>query len=376
MPSLILWIRYMLILAPASITMLISERITSQGLYTSLILSLLLLAQIRHKWMKGKYQQAVFFLELAFVYVLNEQYDGVLYILFVSALISFFSKTSRSEQLAWTAVVLIVMNAAIMERGIPIIAPANLLILTVAGLLLQIRTSQDSHLEVDALYDKLRLQHYEADNARNTIMEYARQVGDIALVEERNRIARELHDELGHKLIRLKMMLEAAVQILPSRQDKGMELVRSVRDQLADSMESLRQTVRKMKPDDSVIRTYSLEKLASEFAVSSGIQVRYATEGVPTPLYPSEEFVLYRNAQEALTNAARHGQATGIDVVLQFQPESIRLIVSNNGLLPETNLESKGLGLSGMEERVRLIGGFVDIDYSEKFTVTTVLPRR
>src|SRR5690606_2110333 len=141
----------------------------------------------------------------------------------------------------------------------------------------------------------------------------------------------------------LKMMLEAATRLSTDQQDQAMDLVKEVRDQLSESMESLRSTVRRMKPASAASNQYTLEGLLDQIARDSGILVRYRTTGQPYPLYPSEEVLLYRNAQEAITNAVRHGQATEVTITLDYCTDEIRMTISNNGSEPSEGSVRKGL---------------------------------
>lgn len=236
-----------------------------------------------------------------------------------------------------------------------------------------LRTASFGMNKAETFNDELRRKHYELEEARNRIADYAAKVEHLAQTEERNRIARDIHDELGHRLVRLKMMMDAACAVIPARPEKGFELVVEVRDQLADSMNILRNTVRNMKPDEAN-RPYSLAALIEELGNTNGIELSFDTEGMPYPLYPSEEIVLYRNAQEAVTNAIRHGSADRFRIGIRYEQRTVTMTVSNNGAVPAT-ISHKGLGLSGMEERIKLLGGSLEIGLAPEFTVTTVIPR-
>nr|WP_240343829.1 sensor histidine kinase [Paenibacillus sp. SYP-B3998] len=227
--------------------------------------------------------------------------------------------------------------------------------------------------EVELLYDHLRRQHYELDDARLRLIDYARKVEHIAQADERNRISHDIHDDLGHKLIRLKMMMEAAIRILPTQPQQGMEMLNTIRDQMTESMELLRATVRRLKPNEVDLQTYSLNKLIEDLISNSGITIELEILGMPYALYPSLEFILYRNAQEAVTNAIRHGGATQVFIALTYESKQIIMNISNNGKLPDST-HIKGIGLTGMEERTGLIGGQLNISMQERFAVTTVLP--
>src|SRR5690554_3922545 len=149
---------------------------------------------------------------------------------------------------------------------------SNILIISFVLLLHYVHTMTSRNVLIAQLNDQLRQKHYELDAARERLVEYSREVQQIAQIEERNRISHEIHDDLGHKLIRLKMMLEAIVTIMPSQPAKGMEMIVQVRDQLMESTETLRRTLRKMKPTEQTTNNYSLNHLMDDFAKSCGVQ--------------------------------------------------------------------------------------------------------
>src|SRR5690606_19089885 len=156
-----------------------------------------------------------------------------------------------------TLLIAILMNyAAYSHFSWTLLLTLNLAFVTVAFLIYRLNVMTGNKRETELLYDELKLRHYDLEATRKTVVDYARRVQELTQVEERNRIAHDLHDDLGHKLIRLKMMLEATSRLGPENQDKVMEIVREVRDQLGEGMESLRSTVRRLKPASSVTGQY------------------------------------------------------------------------------------------------------------------------
>ncbi|MDF2661733.1 MAG: hypothetical protein K0Q94_4524 [Paenibacillus sp.] len=366
-------LRYMLILVP-SIAGLYGADVPSYPVYCLLVLLLLWLVQLRLKGLDHPAQPLLLWLEIAFVGWIGWMYDGgIMYLLPLSTLISVFDSRVRIRFALPSAAMLILFNAAIASYPIGTRLSLNTVFAAWAVVLHGLRSASMGLYRLESFNDELRRKHYELEEARNTIADYAAKVENLAQVEERNRISRDIHDELGHRLVRLKMMMDAACAIIPAKPDKGFELVRQVRDQLADSMEILRSTVRNMKPDETE-RLYSLAALVEDLGKTNGIRLEYVTEGMPRPLYPSEEIVLYRNAQEAVTNAIRHGGADTFLIRLRFGDRSVAMTVSNNGDLPAA-IRREGLGISGMEERVKLLGGSLSFEMSPQFAVTTFIPR-
>lgn len=365
-------LRYPLLLA-AAVSVPFTEEIASYPAFTLQLLVLLLLVRLRDAIVPNRWSLALTLAETGWAAWLAYQFGGALYAAFWSALVPLFERRCAEYRQPAALLLTAAMNASLLHSGAAVLIPANLGFLSVAIVLFRSARMEVGREELQQLYDELRRKHYELDEARNRIMDYARMVEDSAQAEERNRIAREIHDDLGHKLIRLKMMLEAVLHIMPAQPDKGLELIRQVRDQLTDSMETMRKTVRRLKPDEADIQSWSLDRLMEELSREPGFKIRYRVTGRPVTLYPSCEIALYRNAQEAITNAIRHGKADEVEVELRYGEEFLSLTVSNNGELPDS-LDRRGLGLSGMEERTRLLGGELDFERNGRFAVTTRIP--
>jgi signal transduction histidine kinase len=166
---------------------------------------------------------------------------------------------------------------------------------------------------------------------------------------------------------------------MPTQPDKAVDLFQQVRDQLSTGLDEMRSTVRGMRPFSQVNLIQSLRNLLEEVGRESGVQTSLTVEGSPSPLYPSQDLILYRNAQEALTNALKHGQPSEVKVVINYEPEVVVMSVMNDGLIPSqfddhhlTTL--KGLGVSGMKERCQLAGGSLTFNLTPQFTVISTLP--
>jgi two-component system NarL family sensor kinase len=366
------WIRYSLLVLPILFTIYISN-VEASDSYIFLCLLLLFMVRLREKWVQLRFQPLLFLLEIGFIAWLNLHYHGILYIAFSASLISIFENPNFPSRKVWLILEVIAMNYSISNEPLHSFILANVLFGTIVFLLLYAQKMFVHKEELQGLYDELKRKHYELDEARNRLIDYAKIVESSAQIEERNRISRDIHDDLGHKLIRIKMIMEAVIQIFPQQQEKAMQMIHQVRDQLTESMETLRQTVRNMKPEDDITHSFSIDKLVESLRQDENIEVSYAIQGMPYPIYPSCEIVLYRNTQEAITNAIRHGRATKISIRLHYELKQIILTVSNNGSIP-MEIEQKGVGIRGMEERTHLLGGQIHIDYSEPFTLTTFIP--
>lgn len=374
MTLLIAWLRYGLIIFPAIGSALLST-IPSHGLYTFYLLLFLWFAQIRDKWLLNRSPLLYIVIETAFAGWLCYLFsDGVLYLLIFSTLLSCFPLKNNHLRMLVPLIQSVVLIGSVWNQGTSMMLVTTMLYAACAILLFHGQSVSSGKVEVEQVYNQLRQKHYELEEARVRVVEYAKKVGDLAQIEERNRISGDIHDELGHKLIRLKMMMEAVIRIMDSQPEKGMEMIRQVRDQLTDSMETLRTTVRRLKPTEETSKKYTLTSLIDDLASNSSITVSFHSIGRPYPLYPSEEIVLYRNAQEAVTNAMRHGQASTVHIELSYGYKELVMQISNNGTVPEF-LSPMGVGMKGMEERTQLLGGQLLVERGEQYTITTILPR-
>lgn len=374
-----LMLRYLTVVVAGIAAHVLSDRTADAAPYVFLLLGLLLVMRLRD-WLEvreGIFPSPLLFLaETAALAAFAWRYGGLLPLAVPAAL---YTPPERMEPfIPRAAAAGAAMNAAAWGHfQAELLVAANLAYGAIALLLWHIRKTAVDREEIETLNIELQARNLELEEARRTALDYASKVQELAQLEERNRIAHDLHDELGHRLVRLKMMLEAAIRIDEGgARDGAMSLVREVRDQLAGAMDALRSTVRRLKPAEAARGEYSLETLIAELAGTRGANVRFRAVGAPYALYPSDAIVLYRNAQEAVTNALRHGGATEVNVELEYAPDELRMTVSNNGVPPEGGEIRKGLGLLGMEERARLAGGRLEIIAGERFAVRTVLPRR
>jgi signal transduction histidine kinase len=227
---------------------------------------------------------------------------------------------------------------------------------------------------VEGLYEQLRRSNYELDAARSRLLDYSKQIEKITKLEERNRISRELHDSIGHNLTGILLQVDAAKQVMEVDRDRGMEILESVYKTINTSIEAVRQTVREIRPSKYQTHKASILELINRFTMDTGVNVEYKTSGIPYELFPSIEMVLYRNIQEALTNSVRHGGATNILVHIIYKNECTEAVISDNG----TGCKEikKGLGISGMEERLEIIGGSIKYEIENGFSIHMYIPIR
>jgi two-component system sensor histidine kinase UhpB len=177
---------------------------------------------------------------------------------------------------------------------------------------------------------------------------------------ERTRIARELHDEVGQALTAVMLQLERSSRGADGAAREGLE---EAREGLRASLEDVREIARRLRPEalDDLGLASALTALTNDITRRTGVRVqrRLAPD---LPLEPDEELVVYRVAQEALTNVARHSRAVQAWVSLTRNGGRVTLTVRDDGCGFELPGNEGGAGLRGMRERAVLVGAAFDVE--------------
>ena len=181
--------------------------------------------------------------------------------------------------------------------------------------------------------------------------------------EERRRLARDLHDEVNQALTAILLRLEALSQAAPPELDEELAELKRLVNQ---AMSELLQLARQLRPtalDDHGLLPAMVSQVR-RFAAQTGIKADLNATGENAPLQPDEEIAVYRIAQEALANIARHADASLVEVDLRSGGDGLELKVRDDGrgFEPDHAGHKGGLGLGGMAERARLVGGELTID--------------
>jgi signal transduction histidine kinase len=192
----------------------------------------------------------------------------------------------------------------------------------------------------------------ELRDANERLRASAVSVEELAVAKERNRIAREIHDGLGHYLSAAHVQLEAAATTLLTDPGAAQRSIEKAQGLIHEGLSEVRHSVATLREEANQGRSL-LELLGTLVNDDEGVRLR--THGTPRPLSAAVAFTLYRAAQEALTNARRHAAASRVVVSVVFDEERVRLEVQDDGVGAEDPKE--GFGLLGLRERATLLGG-------------------
>jgi two-component system CheB/CheR fusion protein len=212
-----------------------------------------------------------------------------------------------------------------------------------------------------------------AEAERRAHVERARQEVLRQLVtaqeDERQRIARELHDELGQQLVGLRLGLESLIQASadPAQLPARVQNLQTLIGQIDDDVERLALELRPSVLDNLGVIA-ALQQYVADWGAHHELHAEFVAVGSTARLAPVVEIVLYRAVQEALTNVLKHAAARNVSVVLKQQPDHVQLIVEDDGRgfiidgAAEEDAAARRLGLLGMRERVALVGGSFTIE--------------
>jgi len=197
--------------------------------------------------------------------------------------------------------------------------------------------------------------------ANEKLRAYAVQAEELATTQERNRLAREIHDGLGHYLTAINMQLQAARAVWSSNPPRAADALGKAQTLTREALADVRRSVAALRaaPTENRSLPEALAPLIEE-SRAAGIQTELIVNGAPRPVSPQAGLALYRAAQEGLTNVRKHAQASRVDLRLDFdEAATICLVVQDDGVGSQQT--DGGFGLVGLRERVRHLGGDVCI---------------
>jgi signal transduction histidine kinase len=216
----------------------------------------------------------------------------------------------------------------------------------------------------------------QLETANRRLAAYASQIEELAAAQERNRLAREIHDNLGHYLTVVSVQIESAKATFHSDPARALDSLVKAQDLVKKGLASVRASV-------SALRVSPVENRSLRDAILSlveetqaaGIPIELKLLGTPKTVDEKTALALYRTVQEGLTNIRKHANATSADIELDFtQAEWIRLLIRDDG--EGATDTSGGFGLIGIRERVHSLGGNLNIQSQpgQGFCLEVTLP--
>ena len=259
--------------------------------------------------------------------------------------------------------------------GTPVLALVPVICALAALLALRTTEEETTRARLHAMRDDLREKVLALQDANARLLRAQDHELRAAALSERTRIAREIHDGVGHVLTRLLLQVKA-FQVTHRDEPGVVADLATLDSDLGDALDSMRRSVHALSEEGEELAT-SLNLLGSRCGIAK-VDVDCSTQTEPPPAVARCVVAVVR---EALTNAARHGRAASARVAVTDYPAFWQVTVDNDGVVPPGDEplvdgdKNAGLGLRSMTERVEALGGRVRITPRPRFTVFATIPK-
>lgn len=223
--------------------------------------------------------------------------------------------------------------------------------------------------EVNTLY-------HEIQKANEQLQEYADMSERMAQTRERNRLAREIHDTLGHALTGIAMGIDACLALIDSNPELTKTQLKKLSDVSREGIRDIRRSVNELRPDalERLSLEVAIRKMITDMSQISDVQILFETDEKGMKFDEDEENAIYRVIQESITNAVRHGEAKKIWISMKRESGEICLVIRDNG--KGCKDMKSGFGTKHIKERIEMLHGTVAFDGRNGFTVTARIPIR
>ncbi|WP_234122959.1 sensor histidine kinase [Clostridium hydrogenum] len=211
---------------------------------------------------------------------------------------------------------------------------------------------------------------------KNKLLEHQKsQLKELSIAEERNRLAQELHDSLGHSLVAINMHLKVLEKVKHTDNEKVDEILENLDNITQSSIVQLRKTVYKLKGDNSTKQLKkALEETIDTVMVDRSVKISMEFDDEVEKNSPEIKAVIYKSIRECLTNTIKYAKASNVKIIIYKGDTNIHIEVNDDGL--GCSKIEKSYGLLGIEERISRIGGHTTFESKEKlgFIFRAVIP--
>lgn len=338
-------------------------------------------------------------LGVTIIYMLDMNYSGIIFLL-AAYLMDYFRGEKRKIGLfIIIGISILVFDFNICEHILPIISfdvyvqyfnsmisssllafinlgtTCNMLLFVVYTILL-LSEKIDENKKINELNEKLNSANENLMHANQELEKFAIESQRIAKTKERNRLAREIHDTLGHTLTGIIAGLDAAIAILPISIEQTQNQLEMVRDVARHGMTDVRRSVNELRPDvlERGDLLSAINQIISDVTSTTNVEIEFINHIEQLIFNEDEEDVIYRIIQESITNSIRHGKATKIMVEIGKEYSIMTITIKDNGC--GSGNVKYGFGLTHMQERLEMLHGELKIESEDGFTVIATIPIR
>lgn len=220
-----------------------------------------------------------------------------------------------------------------------------------------LQSARRARAQSEMLLKELQITH-------RRLNEYAARVEELTITAERARLAREMHDNIGHRLTVSAIQLEAAKKLLSQDPQRSANLLTNIHEQIQEALQDIRKTVGTLRQpiEMDLSLPQALERLCHTFEQASGLNIRLELPPQLVPLTQAQQITFYRAAQEGLTNIQKHARATQATLILRQQDSKLQMELTDNGIGYPTGQETTGFGLMSIRQRLEQIHGTIQLN--------------
>ncbi len=231
-----------------------------------------------------------------------------------------------------------------------------------------LRKSDDKEKTHLTLLDNERALRYQLEKTKSELVTLQNEIEQTAEIRERDRIAKEIHDNVGHSIAGVLFQLRAAERIVLSDSHKVERILKLCAEKLVDALETTRNTVYNIK-SSRAIGIESIHEIIKDFKFC---KIDFSHNGDFDKISTANLKVMEATTKELLTNASKHSEASEITLHIDIKIKHIRCLYRDNGKGCNKIIES--VGLAGIRDRIKNLGGTYSVDGSNGFTVVYTLP--
>lgn len=209
----------------------------------------------------------------------------------------------------------------------------------------------------------------QLNTLNNELASYMETLEELTVAKERNRMARDIHDTLGHTLMSVLKLIDVSLMKCNLEVSDTLNTARNI---IAQNIQEVRQSVMGLVPAkiENMGLYQVLQSMANEFSFASGVSIICEFEGDFKKISAEQSVAIYKIYQEALTNAVRHGKASNIVIKINIE-DRINIYIKDDGI--GCGDIKAGLGLTGMKDRVESLGGKIEFETSEGFGIRIII---
>ena len=327
------------------------------------------------------------------------EYKGIIFLVIADIVVLIRDKTIQKVFLVIFGLIYIFADYDIISLGIKMVSFQELLnvytvrqhmlmtgilnflssvnaIAFIAYMIIYMRSQIKEKERVTILNQQLAEANAQLSEMNNQLKDYAAMQKQMGEIEERNRIAREIHDTLGHTMTGLSAGIDACIALIDYSVDETKKQLNIISGVARQGLKDVRRSMKKLRPDTLERESLesAIEKLITETMSTSKVSIEFQSFLPSLVFEDDEEDTIYRIVQEGITNAIRHGHASRI--FINFKKVDIWLVIRirDNGIGCKDI--HKGFGLTHMKERVYMLHGTVTYSSNNGFQVVAKLPIR